>query len=247
MERGRARIGTSGWVYPHWRGTFYPAGVPQGDWLAFYARRFPTVEVNRTFYGLPKPAHVARWARAVPEGFRFAIKGSRLLTHTARLRDPGRAIGRLLDVLSPLGDKRGPLLLQFPPGRVPPPERLRETARACPPGLAVAVELRAAEAPGEVRETLRELGWTLVVHDHAAGGGAREVTAPFAYLRFHGPGGEYRGEYGVEGLRPWAGWIGELLEQGLDAYAYFNNDAGGAAPRDATRLIGLLGGETSPG
>ncbi|GAB6062593.1 DUF72 domain-containing protein [Deferrisoma palaeochoriense] len=247
MGSARAWIGTSGWAYPHWRETFYPAGVPQHEWLAFYARRFQTVEVNRTFYGLPKPQHVAGWARAVPEGFRFAVKGSRLLTHTARLRDPAGRLGRLLEALAPLGAKRGPLLLQFPPGWAPSPERLRETARACPRGLAVAVELRGTEAPGEVRETLRELGWTLVVHDHAAGGSAREVTGPFAYLRFHGPGGGYRGEYGVEGLRPWARWIKTVLGQGLEVYAYFNNDAGGAAPRDAARLIGLLDGGTAPG
>ncbi len=236
------RIGTSGWSYRHWRGAFYPAGLPPREWFRHYASRFSTVEVNATFYRLPRPETFETWARQAPPGFCFALKASRYLTHVRRLREPAQPLGRLLRAARPLGGHLGPLLFQLPPRWVPEPSRLRELAEALPPGLPAAVEFRtpAGYSP-RVLDLLADLGFALVVHDHPAAPAPREVTGPFVYLRLHGPGPLYGGEYGAAGLEPWADWIREVRGQGLPVYAYFNNDAGAAAPRDALRLAHMLG------
>ncbi len=235
-------IGTSGWSYRHWLGVFYPPDLPTRAWLRHYASRFDTVEINASFYRLPARSTFEGWAGQTPPGFRFAVKASRFLTHVRRLRDPGEPVARLLGAASGLGERLGPVLFQLPPRWVPPPERLRALAGALPPGIHGAVELR--DPRGYADDTLAllaELGLALVVHDHPAAPSPRAVTAPFAYLRFHGPGPLYGGEYGKRGLAPWLPWILELTEKGLPVYAYFNNDAGGAAVRDAALLRELLG------
>ena len=127
-------VGTSGWVYPTWRGTYYPPGLAQSKWLAHYAAEFPTVEVNSTFYRLAKPAVTARWAALVPADFRFVVKGSRYLTHIRRLRDVGTGLERFFEPLRPLGDKLAAVLWQLPPNDHVDVERLDAFLAAAPIG-----------------------------------------------------------------------------------------------------------------
>ncbi len=239
--RGRVWIGTSGWSYAHWRGRLYPPGLRRGAWLAHYARHFPTVEINATFYRLPTPQLVEKWAGAVPEGFLFAVKASRIITHMKRLRDVAAPLGEFLAALSPLGSRLGPVLFQLPPGFGPDLARLAAFLALLPEGGEWALEFR---HPGwhdeKVRALLAARGVAMVGWDMAGTSHAPAPTARFAYLRFHGTRPRYGGHYGAEGLAPWAARIRRWQEAGHDVFAYFNNDREGAALDDARTLAALL-------
>jgi uncharacterized protein YecE (DUF72 family) len=240
-----ARIGCSGWNYAHWRaGAFYPPRLPQREWLRFYAERFPTVEVNATFYRLPRRDTVERWADGTPEGFDFAVKVSRYLTHVVRLRDAGRHLALLLERIEPLraAGKLGPLLWQLPPTFARDDDRLAQTLADVPPGLRHAFEFRHRSwfAP-ETFALLREHGAALVVGDrpevHAFQ--TRDRTADFAYVRFHHGSRGRRGNYSETELREWAHQLRMWASKG-DVYGYFNNDWEAFAPRNALQLTAAL-------
>jgi uncharacterized protein YecE (DUF72 family) len=245
--RGRPFVGTSGYVYPHWRGRFYPTGLPVREWLSFYARHFDTVELNNTFYRLPAKAAFRDWRAAVPDDFVFAVKASRYLTHLKRLKAPGAPLDRLLRRLQPLGPTLGPVLFQLPPQFHANIQRLRAFVRALQrqphvPGLRAVLEVRHPSwLVPETFDLLREAGVALAFHDARSQPVVGPVTADFVYLRRHGPGGRYRGFYTEAMLRADARRIRRWLAGGLDVYVYFNNDGGGAAVRDARRLRRLLG------
>jgi len=233
-----AWIGTSGWTYDDWRGTFYPDGTPRRRWLAYYATRFPTVEVNGTFYRLPSTATVRRWAASVPDGFRFAIKVSRYLTHVRRLRESD-GVTTLLARLEPLEGRLAPFLVQLPPRFLPDAERLVRFLDAFD-GMQVAVEPRDVRwfAP-EIRRSLEAHGAALVWSDYPGSESPPWITADFLYVRRHGTSGRFAGRYGTERLRSLAT---QIEETGRPSYCYFNNDIGGAAPLDAAELQRLLAG-----
>lgn len=238
---GRILVGTSGWNYREWRGPFYPEDLSRRRWLEHYAGRLPSVELNATFYGLPERDSVRSWAEQVPEGFVFAVKASRYLTHLKHLKDPEDPLRRLLERTEPLGSKHGPLLAQLPGSWRPDPGRLDGFLRSCPPELEVAVEFRDPRwyIP-EVREVLELRQAASVWHDFPGMDCPRWETAPFLYVRRHGNQKEpYRGRYGREGLAQLAkrlrGWEGR-------AYCYFNNDVDAHAPADAALLLEMVGG-----
>ena len=238
--RARAWIGTSGFEYAHWRDSFY-RGIPRTRWLEAYAEEFDTVELNATFYRLPKADAFTRWSQRVPAGFRFAVKASRYLTHVRRLRDPEEPIERLWTRATRLGDRFGPVLYQLPPRWKPDLDRLDAFLAAIPRRHPQAVEIRDPRwYRAEVRERLDAGGVALCLHDMA--GSATEPTpvGPFVYLRFHGAGATYGGGYSSQRLTAWASRIAEWTGAGLEVWAYFNNDVGGHAPRDATRLRELV-------
>ena len=135
-------IGTSGWQYADWRGRFYPRGVPHHRWLAYYAQEFPVVEVNSTFYRLPKRSAAQKWREQTPAGFVMAAKMSRFLTHIKRLKDPQEPVARFFDRLEPLGDRIGPVLIQLAPTMRADIDALGGVLRAMPDGVLVAVEPR---------------------------------------------------------------------------------------------------------
>src|SRR6476619_4479828 len=137
-----AWVGTSGWTYGHWRDRVYPRGLPQRDWLPWYATRFPTVELNASFYRLPTAAMVDRWRTVTPEGFLFAVKLSRYVTHIRRLRDVEAEIARFLEIVRGLGDRFGPLLVQLPPTFARDDGALDRFLRALPAAMPVALEFR---------------------------------------------------------------------------------------------------------
>lgn len=241
MARGARpslRIGTSGFVYPHWRGALYPPKLAEREWLPFYARHFDTVELNTTFYRLPTERAANGWAAGAPSGFLFAIKGSRYLTHVKRLRDTARGVGRFFDALKPLAGKVGPILWQLPPQMKPDIARLAAFLQALPAGFERVVELRNPDWYSEaVFQTLDDHGASLCLHD------LLDAEAPFPppgrlyYRRFHGALGAYSGPYGAERLAPVAAEIVGRLEAGVPCFAYFNNDASADAVFDALDLV----------
>ncbi|MGV8083536.1 MAG: DUF72 domain-containing protein [Coriobacteriia bacterium] len=235
------RIGTSGWSYDHWDGIFYPKGVSASERLAYYATHFSTVEINATFYRLPSEHAVDKWRKDVPDGFLFAVKGSQFITHFRRLENIDERLEQFLGRVGRLGEKLGPLLWQLPPSIERDDDLLeRFLEKLADTGLEHAIEFRDNSwLARPVFELLRAHNVACV---NVSGGQLREdhtPTADFVYGRFHGGVG-YHGEYRHADLEPWRSFLAEQLSAGRDCYAYFNNDAGGHAPADAERLIGML-------
>lgn len=227
-------IGTSGWQYRDWRGRFYPRGVPQRDWLGYYAGRFPVVEINSTFYRLPQREAAAQWRAETPDGFLMATKMSRYLTHILRLREPQEPVARFFDRLEPLGDRLGPVLVQLAPTMKVDVEALDGVLKAFPKGVPVAVEPRHRSWWTDgVRAMLEKHDAALCWADRRG----RPVTplwrtSEWGYLRLHEGRAEPRPRYGERALRSWL----ERLEPLERAFVFFNNDPGGAAIKDARAL-----------
>ncbi len=239
-RKPECRIGTSGYQYPHWRGILYEEGLPKKDWFARYAAVFDTVEINNTFYHLPDTHTFESWREQAPDGFLYVLKFSRYGSHLKRLRDPQDTIGLFLERASHLGSLLGPILVQLPPNWNADVERLRAFLDAAPAEHRWAVEFRDARwLNAEVFDALRAHNAALCIHDmierHPVA-----LTADWVYLRFHGNGygGSYSHQFLTAQARRIAGWLGD----GLDVFAYFNNDAGGCAvdnARDLKRYVKL--------
>ncbi|MCA1825888.1 MAG: DUF72 domain-containing protein [Myxococcales bacterium] len=233
-------LGTSGYVYDHWRHLFYPRGLPTKRWLEHYARVFSTVELNATFYRLPTSSAVDGWREGTPAGFVFAAKGSRYLTHMKRLKDAGPGIEKYFDLILRLRRKLSVVLWQLPPQmNKADPERLVRFLEKLPRpnGLRHALEFRSdAWYVDEVCDVLDSFGAAFCEHDLVRANPPR-LTGGFRYLRFHGATGKYRGRYGKRALRRVAR---DLLADRGDAYVYFNNDTFGHAIHDAIALSSLL-------
>jgi len=233
-------IGCSGWQYKHWRGEFYPAPLPQSRWLAHYAERFNTVEINNTFYRLPEAETFSAWRRRAPPGFVFAVKASRYLTHMKKLKDPDDPLHLFLSRARKLGTALGPVLYQLPPRWPVNADRFETFLRALPRGRRHAVEFRDPSwYDPRIFTLLERYRVALCLHDMAGSAPARLEIGPFVYVRFHGTQ-KYSGTYTDEALDDWAAWLTGRLRAGVDAYVYFNNDAHGHAPRDAVRLRGMI-------
>ena len=214
----RVLVGTSGWQYRHWRAVFYPEGVPQRQWLEYYAGRFATVENDGTFYRLPARETFERWRARTPDEFVMAVKASRYLTHYLRLRDPAEPVRRMLDAFAGLGDKLGPVLLQLPPGMAADAPLLDRALAQFPPAIQVAVEPRDPSWWNDrIREVLAAHGAALCWTDRCG-----EPTTPlwrtadWGYLRFHEGDGRPWPRYPDRGLRDWAdrvaqAWPGPAL------------------------------------
>ena len=238
-------IGTSGWSYDHWEGIVYPPGTPSLARLDAYARRFVTVEVNNTFYRWPKPEVFATWRDRTPDGFLFSAKASRGLTQFRKLNDPAPWLERMDAGLRQLGEKMGVLVLQLPPHFPYHPERLAAFLEVAPSWPRLAIEFR--HPSWHRKETfalLERRGVAYCVMSGANLACVLRATAPFVYVRLHGPdpGRLYGGSYPEADLRWWADRIREWAAQGRDVYAYFNNDGHGHAVRNAESLRALLSG-----
>ncbi|HBY95398.1 MAG TPA: DUF72 domain-containing protein [Chloroflexi bacterium] len=234
-------IGTSGWVYKHWRGIFYPQQLPGDQLLRFYAERFPTVEINYSFYRLPRRSVFESWRSQTPDGFLFAVKASRYLTHMKKLKDPKEPLGRLLERAAGLQEKLGPILFQFPHTWSANLERLQQFFVALRPYAQhrYAFEFRHPSwLDPQVYALLEHAGAALCLPVAPAMPLDVCLTAPWTYIRMHG--GEQGTGYSDEELRTWAERIRSFLAQELDTYVYFNNDPGGHAIRDAERLREML-------
>ncbi|HWP26835.1 MAG TPA: DUF72 domain-containing protein [Xanthobacteraceae bacterium] len=234
MTAARLRVGTSGYQYDHWRGVFYPADLPKSQWFAFYARHFDTVEINNTFYRLPGPHVFDAWAAAAPPRFLYALKFSRYGTHRKRLRDPARLIELFLSRARRLKSCLGPVLVQLPPRWQANAERLEAFLAAVPQPPRWVIEFRDPSWLSEpIFALLAKYKVALCVHDMIPDH-PRRLTADFTYLRFHGRA--YGGSYTPQQLAAQARRIRGYLADGIHVYAYFNNDAGGHAVRNALDL-----------
>ena len=238
---GAARIGTSGWHYVHWIGGFYPARTPKRALLAYYTQHFSTAEINASFYHTPAEKTVAAWREQTPDDFFFAWKASRYITHRKRLLDVGESVAFIFGRMAALGEKFGPVLWQLPPGLTPDHDRLARFLALLPTDRLHTVEFR---HPGwyeaGVFRLLADHNVALCISDHAAAPAPFEATAGHVYVRGHGPGGRYFGNYSDEILGEWAARIRAWQAEGRPVFCYFDNDIGGAAPIDAKRLMELL-------
>jgi len=245
---GAVRIGCSGWVYDHWRNRVYPDGLPQRRWLEHYATLFDTVEVNATFYRLPRRDTVAAWVEGTPAGFVFAVKASRYLTHVKRLRDLGRGLERFYACIEPLvgSPKLGPVLWQLPENFHRDDERLAGALERLPPGRHCFEFRHESWFRPDVYGLLREHGAALVVGDTPARSfQAHELTADWAFVRFHQGRRGRRGNYSDRELAGWAELLAAWRTR-ADVYAYFNNDWEGFAVRNALSMRDLLGVQQGP-
>jgi uncharacterized protein YecE (DUF72 family) len=234
-------IGTSGWQYQHWKGGFYPRGLPVGRWLGQYAQRFATVEVNNAFYRLPEMSTFESWAAAVPEDFCFAVKASRYLTHVRRLREPQEPVRRLLERAAGLGSRLGPVLLQLPPNLRADLDALDEVLAAFGKTVRVAVEFRHDSwYSSQTRSLLERHAAACCLADTEGKGPPRWRTADWGYVRFHRGRAQPDSCYGRTALQSWAGELAALWPKSADVYAYFNNDAHGCAPRNASQFAGAV-------
>lgn len=240
---GRIWIGTSGYVYRHWRkGVFYPSGLKIREELDYYAHRFPTVELNNPFYRLPTEEMFDRWREATPEGFQFAVKASRYITHIKRLHDATDEVALFMGRAERLGPKLGPVLFQLPPNQQVDLLRLQAFLPLLSPGRRWVLEFR--HASWHTVEVYRLLADHQVALCIPVGGGLepdRITTADFTYLRMH-RGQEPRGGFAPDEIRAWAGQIRALANAGKEVFVYFNNDWEGFAIRDAVALEQLLPG-----
>jgi uncharacterized protein YecE (DUF72 family) len=233
------RVGCSGWSYKDWRGVVYPADIPQRRWFEHYQSLFDTVELNSTFYRLPTPEAVERWAAEAERGFLFALKLGAFGSHRMKLRDAASWLPNHLDRVERLGAHLGPNLVQLPPRWKRNADRLDEFLSLAPHHIRWAVELREPSwLHDDVFDVLRAHGAALCVHDllrdHPF-----ELTTDWTYVRFHGPDAinrPYHGSYGEGRLQAWADRLQKVLEDGGDVYAYFNNDWYGHAVTDAITL-----------
>ena len=243
----RAFVGTSGWSYPHWGdGVFYPQGLRSGEWLSFYAQHFATVEINSSFYRLPKKAIFESWREKTPSGFCFAVKASRFLTHVKRLNRTEEPLRRLLGSAQDLESKLGPLLFQVPPSLSYEKERLVSFLEALSHQrtegrFRAALEVRHASwLHSECYELLSAAEVALCFSDWPNVKVEEPVTASFLFVRRHGPQELYASKYPEEQLRREAHRIRYWLDRGKDLYVYFNNDANGWAVEDARALTQAL-------
>lgn len=245
MTEGHIRVGTSGWSYDHWSDVFYPTHLPSAKRLAFLASRFDTVEINSTFYHLPSERTVAAWTDTVPDGFVFAVKGSRLITHFHRLADVDDALATFMQRLSPLAEKLAVVLWQMPPSFsadvAADVAALGGFLDRLPPGVRHAVEFRHPSwLAEETFEVLRSHGVAQVHVSSDLMPTDLTPTADFVYVRLHGTS-SYHGAYERPALSMWVDFLGGQAKAGRDGYVYFNNDAEGHAPVDAARLREMLG------
>jgi uncharacterized protein YecE (DUF72 family) len=231
-------IGTSGWQYRSWKDRFYPPGTPQRAWLSHYVMRFPTVEVNNSFYMLPKEHTFDAWRRAAPGGFRYAVKASRYITHIRRMRQVKDAVDLFWSRAARLEDRLGPVLFQFPPNLAADVRLLEDFLSVLPKRMEPAFEFREESWWRDpVYEALDREGAAWVLADRPGWRVPLVVTGGWAYIRFH-QGRRMAPRYTRRKLRTWAERIA-----GLDAnetWVFFNNDPEAAAPADAVSLAGIL-------
>jgi uncharacterized protein YecE (DUF72 family) len=227
--------GTSGFAYPEWKGSFYPEGVKDADFLAHYASRFPAVEINYTFRRFPAENTLRRWAEVAPAGFRFALKANQRITHFARLKDADGEVSAFLDRVRLLGDRLGPILFQCPPTLHFDRGLIESFLGYLPPVAPYAMEFR-HESWSEAKPLLAENGvaWCVSETDDRQAGDV--PTEPFVYLRLR------REDYTDAELSRWSETVRAATRAGRDVYAFFKHESGGTAPRLAERLTELCAG-----
>jgi len=231
-------VGTSGWQYASWKRRFYPDKLSQREWLAYFSERFPTVEVNNSFYRLPEESAFERWRKESAPGFLVTVKASRYITHIKRLADPSDPVKLFWSRARKLGAKLGPVLFQLPPNFKADLARLEAFLKVLPRSMRAALEFR--EPSWEIEEVhaaLDRAGAAYVLADRPGWRMGQVVTGGWSYIRLH-QGRRTSPFYARSKLRRWADRIEQLSAD--DVYVYFNNDELGAAVKDARTLMEIL-------
>ncbi|MBM3497290.1 MAG: DUF72 domain-containing protein [Armatimonadetes bacterium] len=236
------RVGTSGWTYPHWLGTFYPPELKPRDLLPAYCRLFDSVELNYSFYHLPRVSTLAGLWKNTPADFLFSVKAHRYLTHRLQLEAAGEPLANIVRRASLLQEKLGPILFQFPEKFQCDIERLAGFLELLPPWLRFTFEFRHASWFREgVYDLLKRRRCALTLADTPEFPNVLELTADFVYCRLHGSRVLYGSCYTEEELQVWATRAREWSAGGRDVFIYFDNDFLAHAPRNALRLREILG------
>jgi uncharacterized protein YecE (DUF72 family) len=237
------RIGTSGYHYKHWVGRYYPAGLRPDQMLAHYLRDFDTVELNNTFYQLPKESTFDAWRDTTPPDFLYAVKGSRFITHMIKLKDAQRGLTNFLPRAERLGARLGPILWQLPPNWKVNVERLEEFLSLLPKKHDYTFELRNETwMTEEVYAVLRKYNAAFCIYELAGSTSPLEVTADWTYIRLHGPTHfKYQGSYTDDQLAEWTGRIRKWSRKMRAIYVYFDNDDSAYAVDNAMTLKKMLG------
>ncbi len=231
----RVKVGTSGYDYAEWKGAFYPATLEAKRRLEYYAEHFRAVEINATFYRMPAAETLARWSRATPADFTFALKAPQRITHVARLRDVDGLVGAFVDVARTLGPKLGPLLFQLPPSMKKDVGRLVEFLGLLPRDLAVALEFRHPSwFSDDVLERLRVHRVALCIAETEAGATPAVATGEFGYLRLRAV------DYSERDLRRWVETLARLGAGWREAFVFFKHEAAATGPALARQLASLL-------
>ena len=241
---GKVHIGTSGWHYTHWKGAFYPHDLPVKKFLSFYAETFSTVEINRTFYGLPKKQSLSEYDKMVPKAFIFSVKASRFITHTKRLKVPKSSLNKFFSCVNGLGSHLGPVLFQLPPRWNLNLERLESFLNALPQGYRYAFEFRDPRwFEEEVYVLLKKHKAAFCIYEFEGIKAPWVITSNFVYVRLHGPKKKaYTGKYSLPMIRKWADFFSEQAKEGRDIYCYFDNDEEGFAALNAKSMNRMVHG-----
>jgi uncharacterized protein YecE (DUF72 family) len=237
------RIGTSGFHYKHWLGTFYPEKLSASKMFDFYMQHFDTVEINNTFYKLPKIEMLEGWRKATPKDFLFSVKASRFLTHNKKLKEPHHALENFLPRAEALGRKLGPILFQLPPKWRVNVERFAEFLEALPTYHRYTFEFREPTwEHDEIYALLRKHNAAYCIYELAGYVSPLQVTTDFVYVRLHGPTmSKYAGSYSSKALAMWAARIEKWTAERRSVFIYFDNDQAGYAAKNALELKRTLG------
>ncbi len=234
-------IGTSGWSYNHWIGRFYPEDIKKNKWLGYYSKEFDTVEINSSFYHLPKQKTYNNWKKNTGEDFIFSVKVSRYITHIKRLKDCREPLGRLFESADGLEKKLGPFLFQLPPNLKKDREVFKKFLEILPENYKYAFEFRNESwFTEEIYKLLEKYKCAIVISSSPGFPYREEITANLCYIRMHGSGELYRSCYSGEEIKKIAAFIKKNLNKNTGIYIYFNNDAEAYAIENARTLIKML-------
>ena len=241
MSQKKIYIGTAGWNYKHWQGVFYPQDLAQSKWLDYYVDYFSTVEINNSFYNLPKPKTLEKWYNSVPDDFEFSVKASRYITHMKKLKAPRDAVKRFINHMKSLKGKSAVILFQLPPRWKFNGERLRSFIKLLPDDYLYTFEFRDKSWWNEETfEILESNNSAFCIYELAGTHTPLQITADFVYLRLHGPDGAYEGSYDQATLEQWADKFEQWLGDEHSIYCYFDNDQNGYAVKNAMSLKNMI-------
>ena len=239
MSKHKIYIGTSGWSYKHWRGTFYPQEIKVKNHFSYYLQHFNTVEINNSFYRLPSEETFLNWKKIVPDDFIYVIKANRFITHIKKLHDPAETLSPFMDHVKLLGKKLGPILFQLPPFMKSNTELLEAFLEELPKKFLYVFEFRNPDwYKPEIYDLLKKHNCAFCIYELAGHISPSQITADFVYLRLHGPGNKYQGSYSDETLKSWADECLKWSET-KDVFVYFDNDQNGYAAFNALKLSEL--------
>ncbi len=241
IKSNLVHIGTSGWNYKHWQGTFYPLQLKSKNFLSFYSEKLYTVEINSSFYHLPKLKTFENWRDTVPKNFIFAVKASRFITHIKRLKDAKDAVDNFIERAKELQQTLGPILFQLPPHWKCNIDRLKSFLEILPKDYRYTFEFRDNSWWNEkIYQILRNFNVAFCIFHLAGQLTPKESTADFIYIRLHGPGDKYQGLYDKQTIKTWIEDFNQWNKQGKEVFCYFDNDEYAYAVQNALEMQHMI-------